>query len=107
MRRLLLLAAILAAVAAAPSGLARTHPTIDVTRIIPITVKGSGFKAGERVTVVVRSPAFHRKTVTASRRGTFIAAFRSAASKCASIHATATGNKGSRASAYVPPSCEI
>ena len=107
MRRLLLLAAILAAVAAAPSGLARTHPTIDVTRIIPITVKGSGFKAGERVTVVVRSPAFHRKTVTASRRGTFIAAFRSAASKCASIHATATGNNGSRASAYVPPSCGI
>ena len=107
MRRLLLLAAILAAVAAAPSGLARTHPTIDVTRIIPITVKGSGFKAGERVTVVVRSPAFHRKTVTASRRATFIAAFRSAASKCASIHATATGNKGSRASAYVPPSCGI
>jgi len=78
-----------------------------VTRIIPITVKGSGFKAGERVTVVVRSPAFHRKTVTASRRGTFIAAFRSAASKCASVHATATGNKGSRASAYVPPSCGI
>ena len=107
MRRLLLLAAIVAAVAAAPTGLARIHPTIDVTRIIPITVKGSGFKAGERVTVVVRSPAFHRKTVTASRRGTFIAAFRSAASKCASIHATATGNKGSRASAYVPPSCGI
>ena len=107
MRRLLLLAAVLAAVAAAPSGLARTHPAIDVTRIIPITVKGSGFNAGERVTVVVRSPAFHRKTVTASRRGTFIAAFRSAASKCASIHATATGNKGSRATAYVPPSCGI
>jgi hypothetical protein len=107
MRRLFLLAAILAAVAAAPSGLARTHPTIDVTRIIPITVKGSGFKAGERVTVVVRSPAVHRKTVTASRRGIFTAIFRSAASKCASIRAIATGNKGSRARAYVPPSCGI
>ncbi len=107
MRRLLLLAAVLAAVAVAPGGLARTHPTIDVTRTIPITVKGSGFKAGERVRVVVRSPGIHRKTVTATRRGSFTAIFRSAASKCASIRAIAIGNKGSRASAYVPPSCGI
>jgi hypothetical protein len=107
MKHLFLLTAVLAAFVAAPGGLARTHPTIDVTRIIPITVKGSGFKAGERVKVVVRSPAVHRKTVTATRQGSFTAAFRSAASKCASIHALATGNKGSRASAYVPPSCRV
>ena len=108
MRRLFLLAAILAAVAAAPSGgLARTHPTIDVTRLIPLTVTGSGFKAGERVRVVVRSPVVHRKTVTAGRRGRFTAIFRSSAGKCASIHAIATGNKGSRATAYVPPSCGV
>src|SRR5437870_5478425 len=107
MRRLFLLTVVLAAVVAAPGGLARTHPTIEVTRIIPITVKGSGFKAGERVKVVVRSPALHRKTVTATHRGSFTAAFRGAASKCAPIHALATGNKGSRATAYVPPSCRI
>ena len=106
MRRLFLLAAILAAVAAAPGSLARTHPTIDVTRLIPLTVTGSGFKAGERVKVVVRSPAVYRKTVTATRRGRFIAAFRHG-SKCASIHVLATGNRGSRATAYVPPSCQI
>ena len=107
MRRLFLLAVVLAAVVAAPGGLARTHPTIDVTRIIPITVKGTGFKAGERVKVVVRSPAVHRKTVTASRRGRFTAAFRASTGKCSAIHALATGNKGSRATAYVPPSCRI
>jgi hypothetical protein len=107
MRRLFLLAAILAAVAAAPGGMARTHATIEVTRTIPITVKGTRFRAGERVKVVVRSPAVHRKTVTASRRGRFTASFRSAAGKCASIHAIATGNKGSRATAYVPSSCGI
>jgi hypothetical protein len=107
MRRLVLLAAILAAVATTPSGLARTHPTIDVTRIIPITVIGSGFKPGERVRIVVRSPGVRRKTVTASRRGRFTAIFRGGAGKCAAIRAIATGNKGSRATAYVPPSCGI
>jgi hypothetical protein len=107
MRRLFLLTAVLAAAVAAPGGLARSHPTINVTRVIPITVTGTGFKAAERVKVVVRSPAVHRKTVTASRRGRFTAMFRSAAGKCASIHALATGNKGSRATAYVPPSCGI
>jgi hypothetical protein len=106
MKRLLLLTAVLAAVVAAPGGLARTHATINVTRVIPITVQGAGFKAGERVKVVVRSPAVYRKTVTATRRGRFTAIFRRG-SKCASIHALATGNEGSRATAYVPPSCRI
>jgi hypothetical protein len=101
------LAIVLAAVVVAPGGVARTRPTIDVTRIIPITVIGSGFKAGERVRVVVRSPAVHRKTVTASRRGRFTARFRSGAGKCAAIRAIATGDKGSRATAYVPPDCGI
>jgi len=106
MRRLLLITAVLAAVVAAPGGLARTHPSIDVTRVIPITVQGLGFKAGERVKIVVRTPGVFRKTVTATRRGRFTAIFRRG-SKCASIHVLATGNKGSRATAYVPPSCQI
>jgi hypothetical protein len=106
-KRLLSLTVVLAAVIAAPVGLARAHPTINVTRVIPITVTGAGFKAAERVLVVVRSPAIHRKTVTATRRGRFTVTFRSAAGKCASIHVLATGNKGSRATAYVPPSCRV
>jgi hypothetical protein len=107
MRRLLLLTVVLAAVVAAPDGVARTRPTIHVTRIVPITVTGTGFKAGERVKVVVRIPAVHRKTVTASRRGRFTAIFRVAAGKCLAIRALATGNEGSRATAYVPPSCRV
>jgi len=106
-KRLLLLTVVLAAVVAAPGGLARNRPTINVTRVIPITLTGTGFKAAERVKVVVRSPAVHRRTVTASRRGRFTVTFRSAAGKCASIHVLATGNEGSRATAYVPPSCRV
>jgi hypothetical protein len=107
MKRLFLIATVLVAVVSAPGGLARTHATIDVTRIVPITVKGAGFKVRERVKVVVRIPAVHRKTVTATRRGRFTAIFRIATSKCMSIRALATGNKGSRATAYVPPSCRV
>jgi len=106
MKRLFLIGTVLAAVVVAPGGVARTHPTIDVTRVIPITVQGVGFKPGERVKLVVRSPGVYRKTVTATRRGRFTAAFRRG-SKCASIHVLAMGNKGSRATAYVPPSCQI
>jgi uncharacterized protein (DUF58 family) len=107
MKRLLLLTVVLAAVVAAPGGLARSHPTISVTRMVPITVAGTGFKAGERVKVVVRIPAVYRKTVTASRRGRFTATFRIASGKCIAVRALATGNEGSRATAYVPPSCRI
>ena len=107
MKRLLFLTVVLAAVVAAPGGLARSHPTINVTRVVPITVTGTGFKAGERVKVVVRIPAVHRRTVTAGRRGRFIATFQIAAGKCVAVHALATGNEGSRATAYVPPSCRI
>jgi hypothetical protein len=107
MKRLLLLTVVFAPVVAAPGGLARSHPTIHVTRIIPVTVAGTGFTAGERVKVVVRIPAVYRKTVTASRRGRFTAIFRIATGKCMSIRALATGNKGSRATAYVPPSCRV
>jgi hypothetical protein len=106
MKRLFLIGTVLAAVVAAPGGIARTPPMVNVTRVIPITVQGSGFKAAERVKIVVRSPAVYRKTVTATRRGRFTAFFRHG-SKCAAIRVLATGNKGSRATAYVPPSCQI
>jgi hypothetical protein len=106
MKRLFLIGTVLVAVVAAPGGVARIHPTIDVTRVIPITVRGSGFKAVERVKLVVRSLGVYRKTVTATHRGLFTAIFRRG-SKCASIRVLATGNRGSRATAYVPPSCQI
>jgi hypothetical protein len=106
MKRLFLIGTVLAAVVAAPGGVARTHPTIHVTRIIPITVQGSGFKAGERVKLVARTPSVYRKTVTATRRGRFTAIF-GRGSKCTSIRVLATGNKGSRATAYVPPNCQV
>ena len=107
MRRLFVVVALIIALVAVPGGVARSKPAIHVTRVIPITVKGTGFASRERVKVIVRIPATYRKTVTATGLGRFTATFRIASGKCSSIRALATGNKGSRATAYVPPSCRI
>jgi uncharacterized protein (DUF58 family) len=107
MRRFFVAAILLVALVAASSGVARSRPTITVTRVVPLIVKGSGFVAGERVKVAVREPAVYRKTVTAGRLGGFTATFRVALGKCVRIRVVATGNKGSRASDTVPPSCTV
>jgi hypothetical protein len=108
MKRLFLAVALLAALIAMPVGAAtRSKASVTVTRVVPVTVKGAGFVAGERVKVVVRIPLAYRKTVTAGRRGRFTAIFRVAAGKCVTIRVAATGNRGSRASTTVPPSCRL
>jgi len=106
MRLWFLVTVLLAALIAMPVGVeARAKPSVTVTRVVPLTVKGSGFHAGERVRVVVRVPQVHRKTVTAGRRGRFLVIFRVATAKCTTIEVVATGNRGSRATATVPPTC--
>jgi hypothetical protein len=106
MRLLSLVTVLLAALIALPiGGEARARPSVTVTRVVPLTVKGSRFVAGERVKVVVRVPRVHRKIVKAGRRGRFLVIFRVAAAKCTTIEVVATGNRGSRATATVPPTC--
>jgi hypothetical protein len=106
MRRLFLAWALLAGLIAIPPGAdARTAPSITVPRLIPLTVKGTGFVAGERVRVMVRVGATFRKTVTAGRRGRFLLVYRLATNKCTTVRVIATGNKGSRATATVPATC--
>ena len=108
MRRLLLAAAVLAALIALPfTAGARTRPSVTVVRLIPLVVKGSSFVSGERVKVVIRIPVAYRKWVTASSRGRFTATFRVAAGKCVTIRVSAIGNKGSRASTTIPARCGV
>jgi hypothetical protein len=102
-----LVAVLLVALVATPGGGAQSKPTVTVTRVLPVTIKGSGFVAGERVKILVRVPVVYRKTVTAGRRGRFTAIFRIPSGKCIKIRVVATGNKGSRASTTVPASCRI
>jgi hypothetical protein len=107
MRRLLLIVVLVTGVAALPFGAAaRRTPSLNITRVIPLVVQGTGFASGERVRVVVRAPIAARKTVTATRRGRFSVAFRPVG-KCNTVRVSAIGNKGSRASAVAPQDCGI
>jgi len=86
---------------------AGTKPSVTVTRVTPVVVRGAGFHSAESVKVVVRLPAVYRKTVIATRRGRFVAYFHVAAGKCITIRVSAIGNKGSRASTKVPATCKV
>ena len=63
----------------------------------PLTVKGTGFRPGERVRLVVRGSQGGALAAKAGPDGSFAAAFRWM-NGCDSVTVTATGSKGSRAS---------
>jgi hypothetical protein len=108
-RRLWIVAAVLAAalVAIAP-GSARLKPALKVTQTAPLRVVGRNFIAHERVRVklTIGGEATYRKTAIAGSRGGFVLVYRVPVAKCVRIVATAVGNRGSKASVAVPPSCQ-
>jgi hypothetical protein len=67
--------------------------TLSIRAFNPVILRGSGFKPDERV----RITGTMRKTVTASKRGTFTTRL-GANAQCASLTLVAVGSKGSRAS---------
>jgi hypothetical protein len=73
----------------------------------PVTLRGTGFKAGERVRVVTRLPGMATKRVTAGSAGSFTVHFAgSAGTRCTGFSVTATGDRGSQASfTRLPEQC--
>jgi hypothetical protein len=73
----------------------------------PVTMRGTGFKAGEHVRVVGRLPGMATKRVTASPVGGFTVRFTgSAGARCTGFSVTATGDRGSRATfTHLPEQC--
>jgi len=63
----------------------------------PLTVKGTGFRPGERVRIVVKGSQGGTLTGKAGPDGSFAATFRGV-NGCDSVTVTAVGSKGSRAS---------
>lgn len=92
-----------AAVHGAPSGAA----TIKVVDRTPLTLRGTGFAAGERVRVVVRTTSTRQLRLNATARGSFVAAFRAASyNRCSGLSAFAFGSRGTRAHLVLPaPAC--
>ena len=110
MRRTALAVALVAvALGASTAGQSATsrEPAMKIVDRAPLTLRGTGFAAGERVRLVVRVPGRVQKRVTASRRGIFVAAFNKAAyNRCSGLTAFAIGSRGSRARLLLPaPVC--
>jgi len=103
MRTAALIAVLLASVlGAAESARSRAQaPKLDVTAVNPLRVTGTGFRARERVRVVVAisSSTLKRETIVRAD-GRFAVVFRDArpVDRCSTFRVFARGDRGSRAS---------
>jgi hypothetical protein len=79
---------------------------IGFASISPVSVRGAGFKPGERVTVTVSAKVTRKKIVTASARGAFRATFKGLTiPRCRPYGVQARGNRGSIAGIKLIPEC--
>ena len=108
-RRLLVLPLLAAALVASTPGesAVTAQPSMKLVRAKPLTLRGTGFAAGEKVRVVLRVSVTTTKRVTATGRGAFVVAFHGAAyNRCSGLTAFAVGSRGSRARLVRPaPVC--
>src|SRR5919197_1624729 len=83
---------------------ATTRPTLRLMDTSLVALRGSGFKAHERVRVSVYAGARATKRVTAGAHGRFVVRFPTLdPNACAGFFASAVGNEGSKASFKRPP----
>jgi hypothetical protein len=102
MSRLLLLAVVLAALVPGIAPAAGSHARVWLAGQGPLVVKGTSFRAHERVVVTLTAPVRLARTVTATRTGAFVARFAAGLtpvkSGCLFVRIRAVGNRGSAAS---------
>jgi hypothetical protein len=72
-------------------------PRIFAKSIAPLVITGTGFRAGENVTVrLVDDLGTPKRKAKADGKGSFVVRFATRADKCNGLTATAVGDKGSR-----------
>lgn len=101
---------LLAALAlAAPGMTGASSPAKTELRIgslNPLTVRGTGFRPREKVTLRVTAPRPVARSVRASAAGSFSIRLRIRVGRCVAVVIQATGSRGSRASASLDqPDC--
>jgi hypothetical protein len=100
--RVLLVAALAAALVGLLQGvdLARSAaaPTLRVVRLSPFTLRGTNFKAGEKVTVTIVAGKRATARATADSRGSFTVRLAVPVTKCTKYSLKAAGALGSRVS---------
>ena len=73
-------------------------PVLSLRSEAPLVVGGHGFRAGERVAVVVSAAgSAFRKSATAGRKGRFSIRFSGVDASCGPLYVQARGDDGSRA----------
>ena len=77
---------------------ATARPTLRPLDLNPLTLAGSGFRANERVTLLVAAPPVVKSTkLRANTRGRFRVVFRVKVGRCDAVVVQAIGARGSRA----------
>lgn len=104
MRPLALAAAVVAAATAVSASPAATErrATLRLVTAHPITLRGTGFDAAERVQVTVHSSGFTRTKQTRSNDGAFTVTFRLPFDRCNGLLAVARGSSGTVARYKLP-----
>jgi hypothetical protein len=98
MKRILIVALAVAACVPALAPAAAPHARVWLAGTTPLTVKGSGFKAGERVAVTLTAGKRFLRTTNATSTGTLTASWTGKPVEkagCLSVHIQADGNRGS------------
>lgn len=96
----------LIALVGASTATAKTHARVAMQSTAPVTIRGTGFHARERVTVTVTTTGDRTKVVRANARGVFTATFtRFAIGHCIGYTIRAKGNHGSLATLTLTPEC--
>ena len=81
-------------------------PRLLVAELYPLTVKGTGFKPRELVTVTLDGGKRGTKHVRTSRQGRFVVRFTVMIGRCTTVTIRAVGSQRSRAVSQIPrPDC--
>lgn len=80
----------------------RARPVLTIVSVDPLVVRGKQFVPGERVKLLVGSPAPRMKAVRADALGRFTVRFELEVASCESVVVQAFGSRGSRAMADRP-----
>jgi hypothetical protein len=85
---------------------AGVKPTLRAEGLYPIVIRGTNFRATEKVTVTFSSGTTAKRLGRADRRGRFAVTFALRLPRCGTALVRATGSMGSRAQLQLPrPNC--